>query len=66
MPKKVREVVKRLEEEGYELVRTRGSHRQYRSPDGSRVVTIPGKPADTLKAGTLASIRRATGLEDLR
>ncbi len=66
MSKKVREVVKRLDQEGYALVRTRGSHRQFRSPDGSVLVTVPGKPSDTLKAGTLGSIRRATGLEDLR
>ncbi len=63
---KVRDVLKRLESEGYTLVRQRGSHRQYRAPDGSHVVTLSGKPGDTLKPGTLASIRRATGLDDLR
>lgn len=66
MAKKVREVIARLESAGYELTRTKGSHRQYRAPDGSKIVTIAGKPGDTLKAGTLASIRRATGFEDLR
>ncbi len=66
MPMKVRELLKRLDEEGYEMVRTRGSHRQLRSPDGRTLVTVAGKPSDTLKAGTLGSIRRATGLEDLR
>lgn len=63
---KVREVIRRLEAEGYELLRQKGSHRQFRSPDGSRVITVPGKSADTMKPGTLASIRRATGLEDIR
>ena len=62
----VRDVMKRLEAEGYQLVRQRGSHRQFRAPDASHVVTLPGKPGDTLKPGTLASIRRATGLDDLR
>jgi predicted RNA binding protein YcfA (HicA-like mRNA interferase family) len=66
MPMKVREVVKRLEAAGYVLVRTRGSHRQFRAPDGSHLVTVPGKPSDTLKPGTLGSIRRATGMEDMR
>ncbi|MBA2349440.1 MAG: type II toxin-antitoxin system HicA family toxin [Solirubrobacterales bacterium] len=63
---KVREVIKRLEADGYVLARTRGGHRQFRAPDGSHLVTVPGKPNDTLRPGTLASIRRATGLEELR
>jgi predicted RNA binding protein YcfA (HicA-like mRNA interferase family) len=66
MAMKVREVVRRLESEGYRLIRVRGSHRQYRAPDGSHVVTVPGRTGDTLAVGTLASIRRATGLKDLR
>ena len=66
MPMKVREVLKRLEEAGYTMDRQRGSHRQYRAADGSHLVTVAGKPSDTLKPGTLASIRRATGLEDIR
>lgn len=43
-----------------------GSHETWRNPDGSRAVTIAGRGSDTVRAGTLASIRRATGLEDLR
>ena len=66
MPMKIREVIKRLEEVGYTLERQRGSHRQYRAADGSHIVTVAGKASDTLKPGTLASIRRATGLEDIR
>lgn len=66
MGMKVRAVIKRLEADGCLLARTRGSHRQFRCSDGSHLVTVPGKPSDTLKPSTLASIRRATGLEDLR
>ena len=34
VPVKVREAIKRIEAAGWELARTRGSHRQYRHPSG--------------------------------
>ena len=33
---KVRDVIKRLEQDGWQLVRTKGSHRQYRHPSKTR------------------------------
>lgn len=60
MGMEVREVIERLEASGYELARTRGSHRQFRSFDGKHLVTVSRKPSDTLRPGTLASIHRAT------
>src|ERR1041385_1144298 len=53
---KVREVIARLEDDGWQLVRTRGSHRQFRHPSKTGTVTVAGKPSVDVPAGTLASI----------
>ena len=42
------------------------SHRQYRHPERPGLVTIAGKPSDTLHPKTWASIIRQAGLEDDR
>jgi predicted RNA binding protein YcfA (HicA-like mRNA interferase family) len=60
---KVGEVITLLEREGWELSRTRGSHRQYKHPERPGKVTIAGKPSDALHPKTLASIMRQAGLE---
>ena len=41
---KVRETIRLIEEDGWVLSRTRGSHRQYKHPTKPGLVTIPGKP----------------------
>jgi predicted RNA binding protein YcfA (HicA-like mRNA interferase family) len=64
VPVKVREAIKRIEAAGWALARTRGSHRQYRHPERPGVVTIAGKPSDTLHPKTWASIMRQAGLDD--
>jgi predicted RNA binding protein YcfA (HicA-like mRNA interferase family) len=66
VPKKYREVRRILRRAGWSIARTTGSHEQWRSFDGTRSVTVSGKPSDTVPAGTLAAMRRATGLDDLR
>lgn len=58
-PPKVREVISRLREEGWELDRTRGDHRQMRKE--GKVVTVAGKPSEHLDRGTWAAIRRTVG-----
>ena len=45
---KVRAMIKVIEEDGWYLDRTRGSHRQYRHDQKKGVVTIAGKPSDDL------------------
>lgn len=55
---KVRDVIKRLEGDGWYLVRTRGSHRQFKHPEKPGLVTVPGKTSDDLAPGTLNSIWR--------
>jgi predicted RNA binding protein YcfA (HicA-like mRNA interferase family) len=44
---KVRDVLKMLDEDGWYLDRTRGSHRQYKHPAKPGLVTVPGKPTIT-------------------
>ena len=61
---KVAEVIRLLERGGWELARTRGSHRQYKHRVRTGKVTVPGKPRDTLHPKTLASILRQAGIED--
>ncbi len=66
MAKKFREVRKALRAEGWVKVRQAGSHETWESADGTRVVTVAGKDSDTVPVGTLAAIRRATGIDELR
>jgi predicted RNA binding protein YcfA (HicA-like mRNA interferase family) len=51
---------------GWSRVRSSGSHETWQDATGSRSVTVAGKDSDTVPTGTLAAMRRATGLEDLR
>jgi len=59
----VREVIKMIEAEGWYLVATRGSHRQYKHPTKRGRVTIAGKAGDDLAPGTLNSILKQAGLK---
>jgi predicted RNA binding protein YcfA (HicA-like mRNA interferase family) len=61
---KVREVIRMLEDDGWRLVGTRGSHRQYKHPVKSGRVTVAGKLSDNLAPGTLNSILKQSGLRD--
>ena len=61
---KVREAIKLIETDGWFLVTTRGSHRQYKHPRKPGRVTIAGKLSDDLAPGTLNSILKQAGLRD--
>jgi predicted RNA binding protein YcfA (HicA-like mRNA interferase family) len=63
---KVREVTRLVEGDGWALVATRGSHRQYKHPTKPGRVTIAGKPSDDLAPGTLNSILKQAGLKEQR
>ena len=52
-----------LEDEKWFIVRTRGSHRQYKHPTKQGLVTIAGKANDDLAKGTLNSILKQAGLK---
>lgn len=53
---KVSEVLRMLQSDGWALVGTRGSHRQFKHESKLGRVTVPGKPSDDLAPGTLNSI----------
>ena len=61
---KVRDAIRLLEGEGWFLVATRGSHRQYKHPVRPGRVTVAGKPSDDLAPGTLNSILKQSGLKE--
>jgi predicted RNA binding protein YcfA (HicA-like mRNA interferase family) len=60
---KVRDLLRLIESEGWELARTRGSHRQFKHPSKPGLVTVPGRPSDELAPGTLNSILKQAGLK---
>lgn len=55
-----RDVIRRLEADGWTLARTKGSHRQYRHPERPGLVTVP-HPKRDLPKGTLRSIAKQAG-----
>lgn len=61
---KVREVIRLLQDDGWRLVRTKGSHRQFHHPTKPGTVTVPGQLSDDIRSGTLKSILRQAGLKD--
>ncbi|MGE5097214.1 MAG: type II toxin-antitoxin system HicA family toxin [Betaproteobacteria bacterium] len=61
MPPKVRDILKLLNDDGWFVVTTRGSHRQLKHPTKRGRVTVHGKPGDDIAAGTLNSILKQSG-----
>ena len=60
---KARDATRMIEAHGWVLIRIRGSHRQYKHPHKTGVVTIPGKMGDDLAPGTVNSILKQAGLK---
>ena len=60
---KVADVLRLLHDDGWQLVATRGSHRQFRHPTKRGRVTVPGKPSDDLAPGTLNSVLKQAALK---
>lgn len=63
---KVRDAIRLIEQDGWSLAATRGSHRQYKHAIKPGRVTIAGKPPDDLAPGTLNSILKQAGLKEQR
>lgn len=63
---KVREAIRLIEQDGWFLVASRGSHRQFKHPVKPGRVTIAGKPSDDLAPGTFNSILKQAGLKERR
>jgi predicted RNA binding protein YcfA (HicA-like mRNA interferase family) len=60
---KVREIIKLIEDDGWYLIATKGSHRQYKHPVKTGRVTIAGHRSDDLAPGTLNSILKQAQIE---
>jgi predicted RNA binding protein YcfA (HicA-like mRNA interferase family) len=63
---KVKEVIKLLENEGWYLARTKGSHRQFKHSNKTGTVTVSGKENIDVPRGTLNSILKQAGLKERR
>ncbi|MBS4028189.1 MAG: type II toxin-antitoxin system HicA family toxin [Ignavibacteriales bacterium] len=60
---KVSEILRLLNKDGWELVKTRGSHRQFKHPTKPGKVTVAGKPSAELAPDTLKNIVKQAGIE---
>jgi predicted RNA binding protein YcfA (HicA-like mRNA interferase family) len=63
---KIRDIIRLIENDGWYLVTTKGSHRQYKHPEKSGRVTIAGHMNDDISPGTLSSIRKQASLEEVK
>jgi predicted RNA binding protein YcfA (HicA-like mRNA interferase family) len=52
-----------IENDGWFIARTKGSHRQFKHREKPGLVTIAGKLNDDLAPGTLNSVPRQAGLK---
>ena len=59
---KVRDVIKRIEADGWYHVYTRGDHRQYKHPTKPGKTTVSGKLSADMPVGTLAQVWKQSGL----
>jgi predicted RNA binding protein YcfA (HicA-like mRNA interferase family) len=63
---KVREIIGMIEQNGWFMVRRRGSHRQFKHIKKKGLVTIAGHLNDDLAKGTLNCIIKQAGLKNGR
>ncbi len=61
---KVGQAIKKLEQDGWYLKRTKGSHRQFKHPTKSGTVTVSGKLSKEVPIGTLKSIWKQAQIDE--
>jgi len=61
---KVRDLIRLIQADGWQHVRTTGSHRHFKHATKPNVVTVPGNPGDDVPIGTWKAILRAASLEE--
>ena len=59
-------MIRRLNIEGWVLVGTEGSHRQFKHLSKPGRVTVSGSLGDDMPKGTLASVKRQASLKDVK
>lgn len=63
---KAREIIRIIEEDGWHLVRQRGSHRQFKHKTKKGLVTVAAhKMSDEIALGTLSSIFKQAQIKKL-
>ena len=60
---KVRDLIRLLENDGWYMARTKGSHRQFKHLTKRGTVTVAGQPNIDIPQGTLNSILKQAGLK---
>lgn len=60
---KVKDAIRLIEQDGWYLHHTRGSHRQFKHPTKPGKVTVAGKESKDVPPKTLKSIFRQAGLD---
>lgn len=60
IPKNSRDIIRRLREEGWELVRIEGSHHHFKKPGTRELITVP-HPKKDLPPGTARHIAKTAG-----
>lgn len=58
---KIRDIIRMLRDDGWQLAVTEGSHRQFTHPIKPGRVTVAGHPGDDVAPGTLNSIMKQAG-----
>jgi predicted RNA binding protein YcfA (HicA-like mRNA interferase family) len=61
---KVKDIIKLIEKDGWVLVPTRGSHRQFHHPTKPGTVTIAGKENIDMPPGTFNNVLKQAGLKN--
>ncbi len=57
-----KEVIKRIESDGWQLIRTKGSHHHFKHPEKVGLVTVP-HPKGGLPKGTVNNIFKQAGIK---
>jgi len=63
---KVKDIIKMIEKDGWYLVTTKGSHRQYKHHEKAGRVTVPGNLNDDIAPGTLNSVLKQAQIKEVK
>ena len=61
---KIRDLLKILKDDGWQVTRTHGSHRVLKNPSKTGIVVVAGHPNQDIAPGTLKSIWKQAGMEE--